>query len=115
MSEHLGADLSVASVIESSVVFGLFDRAIARLWRAASSSVAVSTATRAASVWNGLDPRLRRTTVGTMLIVAVAVHIVLTLLTQVPPGWIWLVLPGIFGAVGLLLVAAPGLRGVTRR
>ena len=45
-----------------------------------------------------------------MLIVAMVAHIAFMLVTQMPPGWIWLVLPGIFGAIGLLLVAAPDLR-----
>jgi hypothetical protein len=105
----------VAAVIKSSVVFGVFDRALGRVWQSASSSVAVAIATEAASAWSGLDTRVRRVAVGTMLIVAVACHIVFTLVTQVPAGWLWLVLPGIIGAIGLLLVAAPGLRGVTGR
>lgn len=115
MSTHPEADLSVAAVIKSSMVFGLFDRALDSVWRAASTSIAVSLAAEAASAWTGLDTRVRRVAVGTMLMVAVVAHIVFTLVTQVPPGWFWLVLPGIFGAIGLLLVAAPGLRGVTGR
>lgn len=115
MSEHHGADRRVAAVIKSSVVFGLFDRVLGSAWQAASSSVAVSMAAGAANAWTGLDTRARGVAIGMMLIVAVATHILLTLVTKVPPGWLWLVLPGIFGAVGLLLVAAPGLRGVTRR
>ncbi|MDP2318052.1 MAG: hypothetical protein Q8O42_01770 [Acidobacteriota bacterium] len=115
MSEHLEADRRVAAVIESGVVFGLFDRALDRVWRSGSTSATVAMATGVANAWTGLGVRVRRVAVGTMLVVAVAAHIVFTLLTQVPPGWIWLVLPGIFGAIGLLLVALPGLAGVTKR
>lgn len=115
MSEHFEADLNVAAVIKSGVVFGLLDRALGFVWRAASGSVAVAMATEALSAWTGLDTRVRRVAVGTMLIVAVVAHIVFMLVTQVPPGWIWLLLPGTFAAIGLLLVAAPGLRGVTKR
>lgn len=115
MSKHSQADRRVAAVIESSAIVGLLDRSLDHIWRAASSSVVASMAPAAARAWTALDVRVRRVAVGTMLIVAVAAHLVLTLATQVPPGWIWLVLPGIAGAIGLLLVAAPGLAGVTRR
>ena len=114
MSERLVADPRVAAVIRSSTVFGLFDRALGSVWRAAPSSVAVSITTEAASAWSGLDTPVRRAAVGTVLIVAVAAHVAFVLATPMPPGWLWLVLPGIFGAIGLLLVAAPGLRGVTK-
>ncbi len=115
MSEHFAADLNVAAVIKSSVVFGLLDRALGFAWRAAQGSVAVARAAETAGAWTGLDTRVRRAAAGTMLIVAVVAHIVFTLVTQVPPGWIWLMLPSMFGAIGLLLVAAPGLRGVSKR
>lgn len=115
MSRHLEVDRRVTTVIKSSVVFGLFDRALDRVWRSGSTSATVTMATGVASAWTGLDVRVRRVAAGAMLVVAVAAHIVFTWLTQVPAGWIWLVLPGIVGAIGLLLVAAPGLRGVTRR
>lgn len=110
MSELLAADRRVAAVIRSSTVFGLLDRLLGHVWRAASSSRVAATAIGLANAWTALDPVLGRLAVGTMLIVAMVAHIAFMLVTQMPPGWIWLVLPGIFGAIGLLLVAAPDLR-----
>lgn len=115
MSEHLDADRRVAAVIESSTVFGLIDRPLAHVWRAASSSAVGSTAVRTARDWARLDASLQRLAVGTMLLVAVATHVVFTLVTQTPPGWLWLVAPGIVSAIGLLLVVAPGVSGRTER
>ncbi|MGE0865443.1 MAG: hypothetical protein AB7P34_16225, partial [Vicinamibacterales bacterium] len=83
MSRHVAADRRVAAVIKASVVFGLFDRALGGVWRAASSSEVAATAAAAASAWRGLDARVRRVAVGTMLVVAVTAHIVFTWLTQV--------------------------------
>jgi len=113
--ERLETDRRVAAVIESSLVYGLLDRALGSVWRAASTSVAAAKAAELASAWIGLDTSVRRFAVGTMLIVAVVTHIAFVLVTQVPAGWLWVVLPGIFGAIGLLLVAAPGLPKVSKR
>lgn len=115
MRERLETTRRVAAVIESSLVYGLLDRALGSVWRAASTSVAAAKTTEVASAWIGLDTSARRLAVGTMLIGAVVTHIAFVLVTQVPAGWLWLVLPGIFGAIGLLLVAAAGLPGVTKR
>ena len=52
---------------------------------------------------------------GVVLVVAVAVHLVLTVITQTPPGWLWLMMPAIFAAMGLLLALAPDLPGMARR
>lgn len=112
MSRHAEADRHVAAVIKSSVVFGLFDRALGLVWRAAAGSVVASAATQAAAAWTSVDRGSRRLALGTMLIVAVAAHVLWTLATQVPPGWLWLVVPGIAGAVGALLVLASRLPGV---
>lgn len=115
MSQPPQADRRVAAVIESSAVFGLLDRSLGHVWRAAAGSVVAATATQAARVWTGLATGLRRLALGIMLLTAVAAHIVFTLVTLTPPGWLWLVLPGIAGALGLLLVVASDLPRVTSR
>lgn len=114
MSEHLAADRRVAAVIRSSIVFGVLDRTLGHVWRAASSSRVAAAALGLANVWTALDPILGRLAMGTMLIVAVATHVGFMLVTQLPAGWLWLVLPGLVGAIGVLLVAAPGLRGASQ-
>lgn len=113
MSRHFEAERRVAAVIKASVVFGVLDRALDRVWRSAASSSAASAATQLVSGWMNLDQAARRLALGTMLIAAVAAHLVWTLLTHVPPGWLWLVVPGLAAAIGLLLVAASRLPGAT--
>lgn len=115
MSELRAAERRVTSVIESSAVFGVLDRAIGCVWRAARVSAVAAAAAQIVTVWRSLDTPLRRFAAGTMLVAAVAAHILLILATQVPPGWIWLILPGVYAAVGLLLIAASGFPGVFRR
>jgi len=115
VSQHSEADRRVVTVIKSSVLFGALHRALATVWRAADDSAIVAALSQRMGEWTGLDPSRQRLVVGTMLIVAVATHVILTLVTLTPPGWIWLVLPGIAGAFGVLLVAMPGLPGAARR
>ena len=110
MSQPLEAGRRVAAVVTSSVVFGVFDRALGHVWRATHGSAAAATALRVVTAWRGLDSPRRRFAVGTLLVVAVATHLLLTLATQVPPGWIWLILPGLVSAAGLLTIAASGVR-----
>lgn len=115
MSEQVEANRRVIAVLESSKVLGVVDRLFGLVWRAATGSAVVGTAARLAKGWLGLDVPLRRRAVGTMLVVAVAVHLVLTVITQTPPGWLWLMMPAIFAAMGLLLALAPDLPGMARR
>lgn len=115
MSEPRHADRRVAAVIESSVLFGMLASVLDAVFRAASGSVVVRLLARAAAGWRRLDLPSQRQMAGTTVLVAVAVHLALMLMTAAPPGWLWLVLPGLASAIGLLLVAAPGLAGVTRR
>jgi hypothetical protein len=99
----------IVRVIESSVLFGAADRAVARAWQAAGSSRAAALARRLASAWRALGTPLRRLGVGVALLSGTATHLALALTGPPPPGWMWLVLPGLFTALGLLLVAASGV------
>jgi len=114
MSQHCEDDRRVAAVIKSSVLFSALHRALATVWLAADHSVAVAAIMRRTGEWTGLDAISRRLISGIMLIVAVVTHVILTLATLTPPGWIWLVLPGIATAVGTLLVVTSAFSGVTR-
>jgi hypothetical protein len=115
VSDHLEANWRVAKVMESSAVLGVLDRVLRLLWRAAADSVAVATTARWAHAWSGLEAPLRRVAVGTTLIVAVTAHLVLMVATQIPSGWLWLVMPSIFAAIGLLLIVASGVPEMSRR
>lgn len=102
------ADRRVIRVIEASLLFGLADRAVARAWRAAASSAVVALAVKFAAVRREVPAPQQRFTAGWALLVAVATHLALMLTGPVPPGWLWLLVPGILAAAGLLLVAASG-------
>jgi hypothetical protein len=104
----LAEERRVVHVVESSVLFGAADRAVARVWQAAGSSKAAALARRVVWAWRALDTPLRRLGVGVALLSGTATHLALTLTAPPPPGWMWLVLPGLFIALGLLLVAASG-------
>lgn len=98
----------VVRLIESSRVFGVADRALGGVGRAAGSSRVVGAATRTVTKWRGLAPSMRRRATGAALIVAVVVHVGLTMSHETPPGWFWLILPGFVAALGGLLLAASG-------
>jgi len=115
VSHHGEADRRVAGVIRSSVLFSTAHRALAAVWRAAEGSLVVNTLSQWAGEWSGLDASRQRLMIGAMLIMAAVTHVVLTLATLTPPGWIWLVLPGMVAASGTLLVAWPALGGAPRR
>lgn len=99
----------VVQVIESSALFGGADRAVARAWHAAGSSRTAASAQRLASAWGALGAPLRRLAAGVVLVSGSAAHLALTVTGPLPPGWMWMVLPGLYVALGLLLVAASGV------
>jgi hypothetical protein len=105
----LAEERRVVHVIESSVLVGAADRVVARAWRAAGSSRAGAAARRLASAWRALGRPLRRLSVGVALLSGTATHLALTVTGPPPPGWMWLVLPGLYLALGLLLVAFSGV------
>ena len=98
-------DRRVIRVVESSLMFGLADRALARAWHAAASSVALVVAWRVAAAWREVPASRQRRTAGLALLAAVATHVSLMLTGPVPPGWWWLLLPGLFATAGLMLMA----------
>lgn len=104
MSHPEGSDRRVATVIESGVIFGAADRLMERAWRGASHSVVVAAAGRIGAFWTGLAKPAQRLALGLMLIVAVATHLVFTVVTEVPGGWQWLILPALCAAAGGVIV-----------
>ena len=108
MNQPLEADRRVAAVIESSVVFGALDRSLALVWRAVRGSAVAARVIAMVTTWRGAAMRPRRRAIGTALVAAVVTHLLLTLATQVPPGWLWLIVPGLTAAIGGLVIAASG-------
>jgi hypothetical protein len=96
----------VVTVIESGLVFGAVDRALARVRRAGESSKLVVGTRRVAATWTKLPRRSRRLAAGVVLLTAASVHLGLTASQQVPPGWLWSIPSGFAAVIGGLLTAA---------
>ena len=98
-------DPEVVRTIEHSAVVRSLDAALAWLRDAGQSSALLS---RARAMWTGWRARpfaARRRQTGGMLLIAVLVHVLLTAAVGPAPGWLWLILPGLVAAAGLLLLA----------
>ncbi len=94
--------------MRSSAVFGLADRALNLVCRAAGSSAIAASAARVIASWRAQPVSTRRFFSGVMLVAAVPVHVGLMVWQETPPGWLWLILPGIVLMMGLLLIVASG-------
>jgi hypothetical protein len=98
----------VADIIADSLIVRTFDRAIAAVERGAASSWFVGRIARIRAVWREWPWPVQRFAAGVALLTAVAVHVGLTLWKQAPPGFWWLILPGIAAAAGGALLLASG-------
>ena len=97
---------NVIAIVERSALARGGRRVIEFVERASRASRAGTATRQFATVWQGLAPAAHLHAIGTMLIAAVAVHLAVTATRQVPPGWMWLVIPGIAMAQGVVLLIA---------
>ncbi|MEO7158289.1 MAG: hypothetical protein ABI039_12035 [Vicinamibacterales bacterium] len=58
--------------------------------------------------WRSLGGGQRRRALGVMLITAAVIHAAMTVLHHLPAGWMWLAVPAIAVAEGVVLLAASG-------
>lgn len=79
-----------------------------RIESAGSRSRSVRAVATIAGAWHGLSRGERRRAIGLTLVTSAAIHAVLTVMHQVPAGWMWLVVPAIAFAEGIVLVVASG-------
>jgi hypothetical protein len=108
MSARPGPHDDLMRIVERSLM-ARWPASVMRRVDAASRGSRVMHIARAwAASWRaiGRSERLRAT--GMMLIAAVMVHVTVVSLHRIPAGWMWLVIPGIALAQGLLLVIAGG-------
>lgn len=98
----------VSRPLGTSVLLRAADRVIVIVWHAAFHSSAARWFTWSSRVWLAFAPGERRTVVGVGLLAAVASHLGLTVIHDIPAGWLWLVPPGIAVTVGLMLLTWPG-------
>jgi hypothetical protein len=99
-------DKAVVHLAENSLAAALAGRALAVLVAAVRGSRAIAFGRAAVTQWTGTPWPTRRLIAGTTLIVGASVHVGFAWSLHAPPGWLWLILPGLGLAVGLLLLAA---------
>jgi len=92
------------SHLQRSAVFSAIDRCVAGLYHAVQSSQVLGRLRPLALSWDSAAPARRRMAGGVILLTAAAAHLGLMALNTVPPGWFWMILPGIAIAIGVTLV-----------
>jgi hypothetical protein len=97
---------NVIAIVERSALARGGRRVIEFVERASQASRAGRTTRELAAGWRALGQPAHLHAIGTMLIAAVAVHLAITVVHRVPPGWMWLVIPGIALVQGVVLLAA---------
>lgn len=100
----------VSSAVESSVIARALAVVAARTGHLYRGSRIAGVVERARAYWSALGMFERRRFVGLALTTAAAVHVALRLVQGPPADWLWLIVPGIGAAQGLLLVMA-SMRG----
>jgi EamA domain-containing membrane protein RarD len=105
----------VANVVASGTVARGIARVIAAGRASLGSSRVVALLRPLAASWREADWAAQRRGLGVLLLTAVATHLVLVLASTTPRGWLWLILPGMASAVGLLLLAAASRRPAANR
>lgn len=103
-----------AQVIGASTAVRFVESILSVIRRAAFTSAAGAQFRRAARAWTAEPLTQRRLALGLMLIVGVIVHLAMSLWQGPPPGWLWLVPPGLAAAIAVLFVAASGKPGGER-
>jgi hypothetical protein len=96
----------IETIVRASWLFRVVDRAVGTLAHAWDNSVAVGGVRR---TWGGLELAQKRLLVGLVLLVAALVHVGLVWWHEVPPSWLWLILPALtvaLGAVFLMFASA---------
>ena len=92
------------SHLQRSAVFSAIDRVVAGLYHAGQSSQILGRMRLLALSWDSAAPPRRRMAGGVILLSAAAVHLGLMALNATPPGWLWMILPGIAIAIGVTLL-----------
>lgn len=101
----------VVALVESSLIGRTARAAAGRISDAFYASRSGRALASAGEQWRALAAVERRRTIGLALIIAAGVHVGLQLVQGAPPSWLWLVVPALAVAHGLLqLIAASGPR-----
>lgn len=92
--------------VMSSVVARSFDRCTRVLQSVTASSETAGAASAAHQAWTRAGWPERYRAIGVVLIVAVAVHVIVTVMHGQRPGWFWLIVPALTSAFAVLLLLA---------
>ena len=96
---------AVDRYVMSSFVIRTFDRGTRLLQDWARASIAVRHAQSIDTRWRQRNWVERCEAIALVLLTAVITHVVLTTLNGPPPGWFWLILPGLAAALAVVLLA----------
>lgn len=99
---------ALLTVVRSSQVFRFIDLVVDRVTRACDTSVVIQSVRQISS---GTASAQKRLAGGIGLIVAASVHVGLVVWHEQPPLWLWLIVPALAVATGLLLLAFAGTEG----
>jgi hypothetical protein len=91
----------IVSIVRSSRFFRFVDRWVDLIQRACVNSIAVD---RVRRTWTGIEVAQQRLMVGLGLMAAALVHVGLVWWHEAPPSWLWLILPALATALGVLLL-----------
>jgi hypothetical protein len=92
---------AILTVARSSMTFRFIDRLVERIGRACETSIIVNLI---GGTWAGMTTAQQRLLIGVGLIVASLVNVGLVGWHEAPPSWLWLVLPALAIALGILFL-----------
>ena len=100
--------------LQDSAVVRFLDRITVQLeawWRASATAQTAATIGR---LWSREDWAERYRILGSVLLIAAATHLTLTMIQGPRPGWFWMLIPAMVIAFALLLLAAARTAGAAR-
>ena len=98
----------VLALVESSLIGRTASAVVDRISAAYRDSHSGRAIGSVAEEWRAMPATDRRSAIGLTLITATVVHVGLQLITGAPPSWLWLIVPAVTVAQGLLQVLAAG-------
>ena len=96
-------DPDVVRSLSASYLLRPVDAAIRAVWRGAAVSRTAGVYQRARARWGLLTPAGRHARIGIILVVAAVTHVGWQWWQEPPPGWLWLMVPGLAAAAGAML------------
>ena len=97
-------DARVTAAIDSSRIFRWLDRVVVWMWSTAATSQSGARIAALAAWWRALPMDLFRLGLGTLIVTAAAVHVVLMLALGQRESWLWPLIPAIAAAAGATLL-----------